>query len=219
MEPTSSRRRVARLVRASGLVAVGALVGSGGLWAGGLATQAEIRACVAADGHLYLAGRCPGQVLVWNQQGAAGPVGPPGPPGAQGPQGPSGSQGPPGPAGTKGSSATIAKTTTSISAPAFKTVSKKSAGTMFAITTGQASYTYSAVCPKSYRAVGGGFETLPSALFDEAHAPTDWDVLTSRGFGNGWVVKVRILGKAKSPSIEVFAHCLRYSNAKLKSPK
>ena len=37
-----TRPRLLRMLRATGLVAVGATIGSGALWAGGLATQAEI---------------------------------------------------------------------------------------------------------------------------------------------------------------------------------
>lgn len=43
MEPTGRGAGIARRLRACGPVAVGARVGSGALWAGGLATQAEIR--------------------------------------------------------------------------------------------------------------------------------------------------------------------------------
>jgi hypothetical protein len=89
------------------LVALGALVGGGIVWAQG--NQSQITACVEPrTNYLKFGSSCGGQQLTWNIEGPQGPKGDSGPAGAQGVQGPAGLQGQPGkrgpagPAGRKG---------------------------------------------------------------------------------------------------------------------
>lgn len=214
-----------RAARASGLAVLGARVGAGSIWASGLAAQAEIRACVAPDGHLYLAARCPGETLTWNQQGPSGPQG------AQGPQGPAGPQGPPGPPGPKGDkgekgdkggSASVSTAAGGLMSKAFHVVSAKPAGTLLF----HEQYSsvplrrYSAKCPPNYRPVGGGFEgglALAEPQFDSR-------VVASRALGQAWAVDVRAAKQdfnQAPPKIElrVLAYCLRAVQGQLKKPQ
>ncbi|MGH7539943.1 MAG: hypothetical protein ACRELC_02985 [Gemmatimonadota bacterium] len=226
MEPTSSRTLVARIARASGLVAVGALVGSGALWAGGLATQAEIRACVSAtDGHLYMAGRCPGESLVWNQQGAtgpAGPAGPPGPTGAQGPEGAPGPQGSPGAKGAAGSAASVAKTTNGLTDKVFYVASTSTQGKQLNPSGVFRTQRYAASCAKGFRPVGGGFVGVTSLLGPNDQKSKGVKVLASYAVGSSWVVDLRVDNFPTSiPNLTlgIQAYCLRVVNATLKKPK
>lgn len=101
-----SLQRVTRLVPAAALVAIGALVGGGGILAHEARSQADITACIeAGSNHLYLptSRGCPEGSIVWNQQGPAGAEGPAG---IQGPAGPAGQQGP---AGAQGPAAPMSK--------------------------------------------------------------------------------------------------------------
>jgi hypothetical protein len=211
-------RPASRVLRAAGLVALGALVGSGALRAGALATQAELRACInAPDGHLYLAGRCPGESLTWNQEGPAGPQGTPGPQGASGPQGPPGPpgpQGPPGPPGPKGGASAVAKMSAGLTGSAFRLVSAQTQGTKTNFSLGKyAERRYYAACPKGYRPVGGGFEvSRTSLLVQGVKSGADWQVLSSRAFKTGWAVDLFMYGAVAdtlSPSVHVEAYCLR----------
>ena len=200
------------MLRATALLALGAAIGSGVLWAGSLATQAEIRACVnASDGHLYLAGRCPGQTLVWNQEGATGPQGQPGPQGATGPQGPPGSPGPIGPKGAPGAAAAVSKTaavskvTNALAPQVFHTASTVSDGEELA---GPLFREYTAKCPAGHRAVGGGFRTYDGQRLIASH----------QGNG-GWTVLVELANTGTLKKVLVRASCLRVLGGKLKSPK
>jgi len=170
--PASPTSSIARQLRATGLVAIGAAIGSGALWAGGLATQAEIRACVSAtDGHLYIAGRCPGEMLVWNQEGATGPAGPPGPPRQPGAQG---SPGPP------GSPAVVVKAAQTLAGAGISIAQATSNGKK--ISNVQA---YSTLCPAGRHVVGGGY-SIASGV------PADLKVITNQevklGGKSGWSV-------------------------------
>jgi hypothetical protein len=79
-------RGVKNLSLVAGLVAVGALVGGGFVWASGNAS--EISACVEPrTGYLVYGRSCGGANLTWSQQGPAGPEGPAGPQGAAGAKG------------------------------------------------------------------------------------------------------------------------------------
>lgn len=79
-----------KLAAGAALVACGLVLGVAGVWAAGSLAQAEITACIDANGYFFRAagGRpCPGESLTWNQQGPMGPQGPAGQQGAQGPPG------------------------------------------------------------------------------------------------------------------------------------
>jgi len=187
-----------RLLRASGLVALGALMGSGALWAGSLAPQAEIRACInATDGHLYLAARCPADSLVWNQEGPAGPQGPPGPVGA------TGLQGLQGPAGPPGSTAATAKSALGIAKSGVKIVKKTTPG----VTQGHFQV-YRIPCPTGYEAVGGGYGTfslfVPSPFIVNFNSPVHPTVKTS-----AWQVAVARTPGFKSLTLSVTAVCAK----------
>lgn len=82
-----------------------ALGGSAYAVSGG--SPGQIRACVSRSGifRAVQGGHCSRgqQMLVWNQQGPAGPKGAPGTPGAQGQPGPQGQAGPAGSPGSSGS--------------------------------------------------------------------------------------------------------------------
>jgi hypothetical protein len=86
------------------LVAFGALVGGGIIWAKG--NQSQITACVEPrTNYLKLGSSCGGEQLTWNTEGPQGPKGDAGPAGARGAQGPAGLQGQlgaRGPAGQRG---------------------------------------------------------------------------------------------------------------------
>ena len=83
------------------LVAFGALLGGGIVWAKG--NQSQITACVEPrTNYLKLGSSCGGQELTWNTEGPKGPKGDPGPAGARGAQGPAGPQGQPGARGPAG---------------------------------------------------------------------------------------------------------------------
>jgi Collagen triple helix repeat (20 copies) len=83
------------------LVALGALIGGGIVWARG--NQSQISACVEArTNYLKFGSSCEGQQLTWNTEGPQGPKGDPGPSGAEGEQGPAGPQGQPGARGPAG---------------------------------------------------------------------------------------------------------------------
>ena len=213
------RLRLGQLGRASGLVALGALVGSSALWAAGGAAQAEIRACVApTDGHLYLAGRCPGQVLTWDTLGPPGPQGSPGPPGPAGPQGAAGLQGPPGPKGDPGpagGTSSVAKASLAVMPMGFRVVSLTTKGKInYGEKQGYYPQRYTATCPLGYRAVGGGYAGLLHAS-PKANAR----VVTSRALGRSWVVDVAHGGvHALQLTLTVEVSCLRVVSAKLKSP-
>jgi hypothetical protein len=93
-----------RIAYAVSLVALGALLGGGIVWARGSASQ--ITACIEPrTGYLVSGSGCGGHVLTWNTdgparpKGEAGPAGPKGDPGPSGPPGPPGSKGAQGPAG------------------------------------------------------------------------------------------------------------------------
>lgn len=189
-------------MRATALVALGASLGSGALWAGSLATQAEIRACVnASDGHLYIASRCPGESLTWNQEGPPGPqgpAGPAGPMGTQGPQGVPGQPGPQGPPGPKSSSTAAFK-------PQFKVVkktviAKELTGGLYS--TSIPNDVQSPVvlhCPKGWIATGAGhasrkvdtfYKTAPIRRLPSY--PTFSEPLFSASAPIGWAMAVRL---------------------------
>lgn len=216
------RLRLGRFARASSLVALGALCGSGALWAAGSAAQAEIVACVSpTDRHLYLAGRCPADSLTWNTVGPTGPQGSPGAPGPQGPaglQGPTGPPGPPGPKGDpgpNGGTASLAKASSALLGTGFRVVSTTTKGKIdYSQKKGYYPQLYTATCPVGYRAVGGGFAGLLTA-------PTKAGVrvVTSRALGRSWVVNVAHDGaQALSLTLTVDAYCVRVVSAKLKAP-
>lgn len=208
------RLRLGQLGRASGLVALGALVGSSALWAAGSAAQAEIRACVApTDGHLYLGGRCPGQVLTWD---TLGPQGPPGPPGPAGPQGAVGAQGPPGPKGDQGpagGTSAVAKASLAVMPTGFRVVSSTTKGKInYGEKKGYYPQRYTATCPVGYRAVGGGYTGM-------LYAPLKGNarVVTSRALGRSWVVDVAHDGvHALQMTLTVEVSCLRVLTVLLK---
>lgn len=202
------RRR--QLLTGTALVIVGAFAGAGVLWAGSL-QGAEIRACLDSRGYLYLASRCPGDSIAWNQQGPTGPAGPPGPKGDPGPVGPTG------PKGDAGAVATASRQTLAIAAQALRTVEKSSQGVNFG-----GGRRYAASCPKGFRVVGGGFaglKILTGATGESA--ANDHKVVASYGIGASWVVDVRVdrLPTAVvSATLRVVAHCLRVVGGKLKGP-
>ena len=197
------------------LVALGTALGSGAVWGSGLATQAEIRACVnTADGHLYVAGRCPGESLVWNQQGPAGPAGPQGAPGSQGAQGPAGPPGPQGPKGPPGSSAVAAKT--AIASQTTAALTLKSWQIVKVVGSGEVSAgplfrTYTAKCPTGFRVVGGGYR----APDDEQRV---W-ASHATGGGTAWTVEVELWKSSTFNKVVVYAHCIRVTGGTLKAPK
>lgn len=220
-------RHTGRLLRAIALTALGALIGSSAVWADGLSTQAEIRVCVSTpDRHLYLSGRCPGETLAWNQEGVTGPQGPTGSPGAPGSQGAQGLQGPPGPPGPKGaqgpkgSAAGIPKTTNGLTSKVFYVASSNKLGAKTQFTTGFTRLTYHATCPKSYRAVGGGFVTNQTSVVVLGIEWGDMEILASHGIGSMWIVEVLMHGSSAklNPKMLVEASCLRVANPTLKSP-
>jgi Collagen triple helix repeat (20 copies) len=90
-----------RVIVSAGLVALGALLAGGVVWA---QTPQEISACVEPrTGYLKLGGSCAGgQTLVWNRQGPQGPKGDAGSAGPKGDAGPAGPQGEAGPRGAQG---------------------------------------------------------------------------------------------------------------------
>ena len=220
---TTSRLGTRRLLRTSALVALGAALGSSTLWAGALAPQAEIRACVnASDGHLYVAGRCPGESLTWNQEGPAGPQGPPG---TQGPAGPQGTPGPPGPKGAQGpkgapgSTATVAKTTSALAGSAFHVATTQKTGHANAITSSFTVWGYAATCPLHFRAVGGSFELNRTSQQILGIKLNEIDVVTSESTGRSWRVEFIVHGSSAklNPKVEVQAYCLR-ATPSLKKP-
>ena len=193
--PASPASSIGRLLRATGLVAIGAAIGSGALWAGGLATQAEIRACVSAtDGHLYVAGRCPGESLVWSQQGPTGPAGPLGPPGQPGAQG---SPGPP------GSPAVVVKAAQTLVGAGIAIAQTTSFGKKVANV-----QAYSSLCPAGQHVVGGGY-SIASGV------PADLKVITNQevklGGKSGWSVNVLRTNGFKALKLGVRAVCIKTS--------
>jgi Collagen triple helix repeat (20 copies) len=194
---------------ATGLVGLGALLGSGALWAGGMVAQAELRACVnASDGHLYVAARCPGESLVWNQQGATGPAGPQGAQGSPGPQGP---PGPPGPIGASGPAGSQSKTATGLASAVFKVASSSAIGKKQVFSPHFTKLTYSATCPSSFRPVGGGFSTYVGDLYAKKDFAT-LHAVSSRAVKSSWVLDFVVIGSgatALNPKMHVEATCLR----------
>jgi len=195
-------KSLARLLRTTGLVAVGAAICSGALWAGGLATQAEIRACVSAtDGHLYLAGRCPGEALAWNSEGPPGPPGQPGTPGPTGPQGPQGAQGPP------GSAATTSKAALTLSKLGLKVVKLTTAGKK----SSNKWQLYYVPCPAGHEAVGGGYGTfndlaLPTPFIVNFNSAVNPTLKTS-----GWQVSVGRVPTFKQLTLALKVVCVKVS--------
>ena len=189
-----------RLVAGSAaLVSLGALAGAGALWAGALQST-EIRACIDSAGHLYLAPRCPGDSLAWNQQG---PAGPPGPPGATGQQGPQGTQGPQGPPGPAGSAATTAKSALALSKLGLKVVKKTLSGQKQ-----QTFQVYRVFCPAGYQVAGGGYGTFtlfpPQPLIVNYNGPVKPTLATS-----AWQVSVARVPGFKSLTLSVSAVCVK----------
>jgi hypothetical protein len=179
-----------KLAVSGGLAVAAALVAGAGVWAAGARTHAEIRVCVAAsDGHLYLAGRCPGQTLAWNDQGPAGPAGPPGPSGPQGPAGPPGppgAQGAPGKTGLQGPRGLAASYQ-------FKTLTK-----LAVVPQTKDSAQALVDCPKGWFPTGGGGHATGSLL------------VTSEPFGNGWMAQaVKKAGLKISWSVRARVICAR----------
>jgi hypothetical protein len=198
------------------------MMGSGALWAGALAPQAEIRACVnASDGHLYLAGRCPGETLVWNSEGPAGPPGPPGPQGAAGAPGPAGQHGPPGPKGAPGAAATVSTSTNALHPNAIHVATNKNPKGKQDSLFGVPVQIYRAECPTGFRAIGGGFSGLPSHEGGKLQDRNHYKVVQSRGVANAWQVGVKVEGVKAivSKPLAVYAYCLRVVGGKLKGPK
>jgi Collagen triple helix repeat (20 copies) len=97
-----ARARIfSKVLAALCLVALGALIGGGIVWARG--NESQINACVEPrTNYLKFGTSCGGQQLTWNTEGPQGPKGDPGPSGAQGAQGSAGPQGPPGARGPAG---------------------------------------------------------------------------------------------------------------------
>jgi hypothetical protein len=212
---------VTRLVHAAAFVSLGALIGSGVIWAGALTPQAEIRACIdPSDGHLYLAARCPGETLVWNQAGPAGPQGSVGPAGPQGPGGAQGPPGPPGPKGAPGSAATVSNATKAVDGSALKLVSTKALGTRADFGPTFKHLLYGATCPPGYRPIGGGY-ALPDLVTQLKPGVEVAHFVRSRAIGSRWAVSLFLRGPAVgdwNTPIEVQAHCLRVTGGKLKTP-
>jgi hypothetical protein len=196
-----------QLVAAAGLVAVGALAGAGGLWAGALAPQAEIRACVGpTDGHLYLASRCPGQALVWNQEGTTGPAGPAG---AVGPQGQPGPQGPPGPPGPKGGTSLIASLANALTNKSFYVSRRNEKGKRIETTKGTPHIyvEYLTACAKGFQPVGGGY----------ANQWPGMQLNSSRAVGSAWLLRFTFSKPANVHlRMETETYCLRISPTRVK---
>jgi hypothetical protein len=211
--------RARALLGSAVLVVLGALAGAGGLWAGAL-QSAEIRACIDGAGHLYLASRCPGESLVWNQQGppgAVGPAGPSGPAGAQGPPGPPGPKGEQGAAGPAPKTSINSKSSNALVQQAFRIVSSNGEGKPSRQGIGGTYYRYEAECPTGYRVVGGGYRTtaeIPKS--GQKQLVTGSSAVPSRP--RSWEVEALVRDDSLSKKIVVVAMCLRATGGKLKKP-
>ena len=185
--------RPGRLLTIGALVLLGALGGSGALWASGL-QNTEIRACInTSDGHLYLASRCPGESLVWNQQG---------PPGSQGAQGPPGPPGASGAQGLPGPSAAVAQAAQSLKggiAIAQTTSTGKKIGNVQA---------YISLCAAGWRVVGGGY-SIASAVPSGLVVVTNQEATTAGK--SGWSVVVLRPKGFTTLKIGVRAICVKTS--------
>lgn len=187
-----SRTRV--LFGSAALIALGALLGSGALSAGVL-QGAEIRACLDSRGYLYLASRCPGESLAWNQQGPAGPQG------SAGPQGP---QGPPGPPGPVGKASSVAGLADALSSKGFVVSRQEKKGTIVKTTTGTSFVwvEYVASCPKGFRAIGAGYKNDRPVR----------ELVASYGLGSKWMLRFTYpKEQATAVAIETETYCLRVS--------
>jgi hypothetical protein len=187
------------LLGSAALVLLGALAGAGGLWAGAMQST-EIRACIDAAGHLYLAGRCPGDSIAWNQQG---PPGPQGAPGQQGPAGQQGPKGPPGPSGPSGSAAATATSSLALSKASVKLVQKSLGGQK------QSHFqVYRLPCPTGYQVVGGGYGSYtlfpPVPFIVNFNGPVKPTLATS-----AWQVSVARVPSFKGLTLALKAVCVR----------
>jgi hypothetical protein len=192
---TTPRQRAPALV--GSVLVAGALLAIGGAWAKGARTQAEISACLDANGYLYQppgGGTCRAGTLTWNQQGPAG---------AQGPTGPQGQPGPVGPQGPPGSAAQVSQATKSLATAAIHIEQSASFGTTIANV-----QSYTSLCPLGFQAVGGGY-SIASGL------PPDLVVVTNQGYKlkgrSGWsVVLLRTKGFG-ARKVSVQANCVKTS--------
>jgi hypothetical protein len=182
---TGPRNQWRSLGVVAAILAVGALFGIGGAWAKGALTQAEISACLDANGYLYQppgGGTCRAGTLTWNQQGPPGPVGP---------------QGPTGPQGLPGQTKGIAYGKTRIRT---------------ALDTFPLAGSATAMCKSNERLVGGGYQLKAIGLgYTKVTVHSNGPLMgVVQGAGNGWSTSVLVQGYhgKQTPVLYVRAICI-----------